>query len=283
MRTFPNRKSRSIPLKPSTRELTTGLEDLLANAAESVLDIYGNEDFDVVSKADGSPLTRADRAAHECIVDGLSRLTPDLPVLSEESAAVPFEVRRKWRQFWLVDPLDGTKEFIKRNGEFTLNIALVEGGKPLLGAVFAPVPDLLYIGSRDEGSWCRRDGSKKTLSGPGPIGNPVRLVASRSHRGEAVDAFHQTLVAAGQPCEFVSMGSSLKLCLVAEGEADVYPRFGPTMEWDTAAAQAVAEYAGCEVLSLDGTPLVYNKQDLLNPWFIVGARGSDWLSYLPQS
>ena len=262
------------------KKLLKPLEELLLEAGSAVMEIYGQDDFQVENKSDGSPLTLADRTAHELITDYLGRLTPDIPILSEESAEIPWTERQHWLTLWLVDPLDGTKEFIKRNGEFTLNIALIRNGKPVLGAVYAPVQKLLYIGCQGQGSYCVGRDKRQILSGPTGSGDVIRLVASRSHMSLAVGDFHQSLLAAGLKCEVIGMGSSLKLCLVAEGVADVYPRFGPTMEWDTAAAQAVVENAGGRVLTLDKEPLIYNKPDLHNPWFLVCAGNADWFAYV---
>ncbi|MEO7387777.1 MAG: 3'(2'),5'-bisphosphate nucleotidase CysQ, partial [Gammaproteobacteria bacterium] len=234
-------------------------------------------DHGVETKADQSPLTAADRAAHEVIAAGLARLAPEIPLWSEESAAIAWETRRQWPEFWLVDPLDGTKEFIKRNGEFTVNIALVRGHSPVLGVVHAPVLDRDYWGIAAGGAF------RASAGGPGepirvraPTATPVQVAGSRSHREPAMDGILERL----GPHSFVSMGSSLKFCLVAEGAADFYPRLGPTSEWDTAAAQAVVEAAGGAVLDLDGRPLRYNtRPEILNPFFIVrGDPGRDWLA-----
>lgn len=247
----------------------TLLKDIVAlahRAGTAILDVYAREDFGTTYKEEGSPLTLADRAANSVIIAGLSVFTPDVPVLSEESKAEPYEVRKNWRRLWIVDPLDGTKEFIKRNGEFTVNIALVEHGRPLLGVVYAPVPGVTYYGARGFGAFRLKDGVSKAIAVSGyGAGSPVKVVASRSHRGDAIDGF---LEKAGS-YEVVSMGSSLKFCLVAEGTAHLYPRLGPTMEWDTAAAQCVVEAAGGRVTDLEGRALAYNREDLLNPFFIV--------------
>ncbi|MEZ5305052.1 MAG: 3'(2'),5'-bisphosphate nucleotidase CysQ [Verrucomicrobiales bacterium] len=240
-------------------------------AGEAILEIYAR-DFSVVEKDDRSPLTEADRRSHEILCAALAERYPDLPILSEESKAAPYAERHGWPAFWLIDPLDGTKEFIKKNGEFTVNIALVEGGEPTLGVVLQPAAGIAYWGRRGEGAF-RRDaaGERRIEGGAHYAALPkVRVVGSRSHLTPEVEAFTESLRAAGKEVEFRSAGSSLKLCLVAEGAADVYPRFGPTMEWDTAAAQAVAEAAGRKVLAHPGgDPLRYNKPDLLNPWFVV--------------
>src|SRR5690606_12582560 len=224
------------------------------------------------TKDDKSPLTAADLAAHHAIVDGLTALTPGIPVLSEESAAVPFAERSAWSRYWLVDPLDGTREFVKRNGEFTVNIALIDGDAPVLGVVHVPVTGVTYFASVEDGAF-RQDGdaAPRAIASRTPPASPPVIVGSRSHAGESLKAF---LARLGEH-QLVSVGSSLKLCLVAEGVADCYPRFGLTSEWDTAAAQCVAEVAGATVTDLDGNRLRYNRKDsLLNPHFIVSGDPS---------
>ncbi|HHQ14291.1 MAG TPA: 3'(2'),5'-bisphosphate nucleotidase [Chromatiales bacterium] len=250
--------------------------DIARAAGREILAIY-ESDFEVETKADHSPLTAADSAAHRLIVARLNELTPDIPVWSEESAAIPYSERAGWTRFWLVDPLDGTKEFIKRNGEFTVNIALVEGHEPVLGIVHVPVSGRDYFGARGHGAFLDSGGEPQPIHVQRPAADPVRVVGSRSHRGASLEHFLQKL----GPHEIVPMGSSLKLCLVASGDADVYPRLGPTSEWDTAAAQAVVECAGGFVVDLDGHPLRYNTRvEVLNPYFIVyGDDSRDWLAY----
>lgn len=255
------------------------LLSLSREAGAAILRVYSlGGTISATYKEGGSPLTEADSAAHDIIVAGLERLTPNLPVLSEESRAEPYALRRRWKSFWLVDPLDGTKEFINRNGEFTVNIALIEDGAPVLGIVYAPVLDVAYYGVKGTGAF-------KTAPGSGPVpiktagygGGAVKVVASRSHRGEGLEAFLKRIGEA----ELVSMGSSLKLCLVAEGRAHIYPRLGPTMEWDTGAAQAVVEAAGGSVTDMEGRPLQYNKEDLTNPFFMVtGDPPFPWKRFL---
>lgn len=248
------------------------VRSIAATAAARILEVY-DTNFSVEAKSDDSPLTAADRAAHECIVAGLTALTPDIPVLSEESQALPFAQRAAWTRYWLVDPLDGTKEFIKRNGEFTVNIALVRGQTPVLGVVFQPVGDQLYWSSEIIGAWKSSEGGEAVrLSGGEHYSakGEVTVVASRSHLTDEVRDFIAALEAEGKKVEFHSAGSSLKLCLVAEGAADVYPRLGPTMEWDTAAAHAIALGSGRQVNEHGtGEALRYNKENLLNPYFIV--------------
>jgi 3'(2'), 5'-bisphosphate nucleotidase len=254
------------------------VRSIALDAGRRILDVYERE-FTVQEKADRSPLTEADRVAHELILARLTALTPDVPVLSEESAAAGYEQRRHWPRFWMVDPLDGTKEFINRNGEFTVNIALIEGDRPVLGVVYVPVLGQIYSACRGLGAFRQKAECKPETIRARQFssGKPV-VVASRSHAGPETEAM---LHAIGEH-DVVSMGSSLKFCLVATGSADVYPRLGPTMEWDTAAAQCVVEEAGGSVTDLDGAPLVYNKPDLHNPWFIVsGAGDTNWRRFLP--
>ena len=247
--------------------------DISRKAGEAILEIYGSDDFGVEIKEDESPLTLADRASNQVIVSGLTEAFPDIPIISEEMKETDYAERRDWEEYWLVDPLDGTKEFIKRNGEFTVNIALVRLGDPVFGVVYQPAGDRLYFGGSDLGSFLSISGgepekieNKKHYSDE----DEIVVVASRSHLTDEVMAFVDELTAQGKEVNFLSAGSSLKLCLVAEGKASVYPRFGPTMEWDTAAAHAVAVGAGKKVLNREtGFPLVYNKENLLNPWFIV--------------
>jgi 3'(2'), 5'-bisphosphate nucleotidase len=252
--------------------------EIARQAGQAILAIY-NQDFAVEHKADESPLTAADLASHRVITAGLGALTPDVPVLSEEGADIPFETRRRWTRYWLIDPLDGTREFVKRNGEFTVNIALVEDGRPVLGVVHVPVSGVSYVGRVDEGAWkLGPDGDPRAIRVNATRGVPTRVAGSRSHAGDSLQQFLQRL----GDHEIVSMGSSLKLCLVAEGAADVYPRLGPTSEWDTAAAQAVVEAAGGLVTDTSLEPLRYNTKDsLLNPHFLVfGDRNEDWGRFL---
>jgi 3'(2'), 5'-bisphosphate nucleotidase len=229
----------------------------------------------VTRKDDDSPLTAADLAAQRVIVAGLAGLEPRLPVLSEESPAAELAQRHEWRQFWLVDPLDGTREFLKRNGEFTVNIALVHEHQPVLGVVSAPALGLDYWGARGVGAWrAVSGGAPEPLRPTRPAASRPRVLGSRSHRGESLDALLARLGAH----ELVAVGSALKFGWLAEGRADFYPRLSPTSEWDTGAGQAVLEAAGCRVVGLDGKPLRYNERDtLLNPSFLCWADdGRDW-------
>ncbi len=261
--------------------LVEGVVALARAAGAAILDVYSCE-FEVEAKDDASPLTQADLAAHRLLVAGLRALSPALPVLSEEDAGVAWEVRRGWDRYWLVDPLDGTREFVKKNGEFTVNIALVEHGRPVLGVVYAPVFDYLLHARAGHGAWLRQSGEDIALSTRRPATTPLRVAASRSHLDARTAAFLDRL---GES-ERHGLGSSLKFCRIAEGRVDVYPRFGPTSEWDTAAAQCVLEAAGGAVLRLDGTPLRYNGKDsLLNPDFIalgdVDLPWREWLEAVP--
>jgi 3'(2'), 5'-bisphosphate nucleotidase len=270
-------------------------------AGSAILQVYRSSDFKVELKADKSPLTLADRNAHEIIMQHLSKF--DIPVLSEEGKNMPYEKRKTWDTFWLVDPLDGTKEFIKKNGEFTVNIAKISNNKPVAGVVFVPDKNILYFASSQIGAY-RADLSQIGDWLNGKTGDPDRfanlsdstaveivneltgnstklpvipstsrpytIVGSRSHATPELEAVVEEKRRQYGEVEFISAGSSLKLCLVAEGRADIYPRTGPTMEWDTAAGQAIVENAGGKVYQYDTTePLKYNKENLLNPWFIA--------------
>jgi 3'(2'), 5'-bisphosphate nucleotidase len=257
-------------------QLANEIAELARDAGVDILDVYSEHAATANSKADGSPLTLADMRAHRRIVAGLGALSPRLPILSEESAQIPFEVRRPWARYWLVDPLDGTKEFLSRNGEFTVNIALVVGHRPALGVVYAPARDTLHLGVVGVGAWRTVGGDPAhSIRAQARAHVPARVVGSRSHRGASLDAYLARL----GPHELVPIGSSLKLCLIAEGSADLYPRLGPTCEWDTAAGQAIVEAADGFVVTAAGAPLEYNnKPELLNPDFLAyGDRDRDWL------
>ncbi len=275
-------------MQDRSKWLMTAIESAIA-AGDAILDVYASADMSIEKKADDSPLTLADRRAHRIIkaaIDGFG-----IPVLSEEGRDIPFVERKAWPRMWIVDPLDGTKEFIKRNGEFTVNIALAEKGIPTLGVIFVPVADDLYFSDHELGAFkiagCRATGIGGKA--PGTIdslekliqkadrmplardaGRPFTIMGSRSHATPELNAYVDRMRETHGHVDFISAGSSLKICHVAEGRADIYPRLGPTMEWDTAAGQAIAMASGAQVVRHDdGTPLVYNKQDLLNPWFIV--------------
>jgi 3'(2'), 5'-bisphosphate nucleotidase len=231
-------------------------------AGEVIIEIYESGDFAIEAKADDSPLTLADKAGNEAIVNVLNQT--NLPILSEEGSSIPFEERSNWEYFWMIDPLDGTKEFIKRNGEFTVNIALIHRNRSILGVVYVPVTKDLYWACDQMGAW--KNGAKLHVNNREISGSGLKVVASRSHMNEETEAFIATL---NNPM-IVSKGSSLKLLMVAEGEADLYPRYAPTMEWDIAAAQIIVEEAGGRVLKSDvSDPIVMNKINLLNPYFLV--------------
>jgi 3'(2'), 5'-bisphosphate nucleotidase len=263
--------------------------DAAISAGRAILEVY-QTDFEVETKADHSPLTLADKRSHEIIKARLK--IHGIPFISEEGRHVAWETRRDWPLVWVVDPLDGTKEFVKRNGEFTVNIALVEKQQPVLGVVYAPVLDCLYFGCVQIGAYKIESAWKKNFFAQDPVAfedrlallkasavklpvaqtgeRPYTVVGSRSHATPELTRFVDKKREEKGEVEFVPAGSSLKICLVAEGAADVYPRLGPTMEWDTAAGQAVAQCSGTRVYAYDdGVPLKYNKPDLLNSWFVV--------------
>lgn len=255
--------------------------ELAIEAGDAILEVYAT-DFDVQEKDDSSPLTQADMASNRRIEQGLRALTPNIPVLSEESALPAFAERSQWETYWLVDPLDGTKEFVNRNGEFTVNIALIEKNRPVFGVVHVPVHHKTYFGCAGYGAELRDAGAEsRKIRVAEKSAERVRVVGSRSHGRSSLDGFLENL---GE-YEMHPMGSSLKFCLIAEGTADIYPRLGPTSEWDTAAAQAVVEQAGGSVVTLDGKPLSYNcKSDILNPHFlVVGPEDRDWLGMVQKS
>jgi len=265
-------------------------------AGDAILQVYHSANFQVEEKADSSPLTLADRRSHDVIMKHLSAF--DIPILSEEGHSVPYEKRKNWDSFWLIDPLDGTKEFIKKNGEFTVNIAMIRDHKPVAGVIFVPDRDILYFASDKTGSY-RADFSlisdlvnsqrldetgssqiEEMLTGiinqsaklpvDDSTDRPFAIAGSRSHSTPELEAFVEEKRREYGEVEFISAGSSLKLCLVAEGRADIYPRTGPTMEWDTAAGQAIVENAGGKVFQYDtDQQLEYNKENLLNPWFVA--------------
>jgi 3'(2'), 5'-bisphosphate nucleotidase len=265
------------------RDLIEGAIAIARAASDAILEVYDGE-FAVQRKADASPVTAADMAAHHIILDGLARLTPDVPVLSEESAdEIDFERRRPWQRLWLVDPLDGTREFVKRNGEFSVNLALIENGVSVFGLVLAPVGGALWYGSRDGGAF-RRDGERETaLHVQVPAAQPLRVAASRSHHNPRIEGFmvnaHREALGG---IAMLSLGSSLKFCRIAERALDLYPRFGPTSEWDTAAGQAVLEAAGGAVFDPQGRPFRYNQRSsILNGDFIaLGDPALPWREWL---
>lgn len=249
-------------------------------AGREILDIYESDDVGVEYKEDQSPLTRADRVAHDVLMRHLE--ATGIPVLSEEGKHMPFSERQGWRELWIVDPVDGTKEFIKRNGEFTVNVALVRDGRVAGGVVLAPVLGHAYVGVVGEGAWRLEVdmnvvpsvdeawSARSALPFVATAARPFTVVASRSHMSPETEAYVEEVRAEHGEVDLISKGSSLKLCMVAEGTADAYPRFAPTMEWDTAAGQAVCEAAGCDVVDqLTGETMRYNREELLNAWFLV--------------
>lgn len=260
-------------------QLLKAVNQIAQAAAKRIMEVYAT-DFDVEHKADKSPLTEADMAAHNTIVAGLKEITPDLPVLSEESANIPFTERQQWQRYWLVDPLDGTREFVKRNGEFTVNIALIDNHKPILGVVYVPVTGVNYYASIDAGAFkCEPNKPAERITTRACPENRLTVAGSRSHGSPQLEQF---LTLLNMEVDLVSIGSSLKSCLVAEGKADIYPRFGLTSEWDTAAAQCVVEQAGGYLTDMALNPLRYNtKESLLNPHFLVfGDANKKWSDYL---
>jgi 3'(2'), 5'-bisphosphate nucleotidase len=257
--------------------LNTAISAAISGSSK-ILEIYGHA-FEVEFKADNSPLTQADQLAHEAIYNCLS--STGLPVLSEEGSKIPYEVRKDWESFWMVDPLDGTKEFVKRNGEFTVNIALISRQKAIIGVILVPVSNVLYFASQAVGAFKIslegligtrvEDLVKRAATLPLPVSpDKVTVVGSRSHLSAETETFITDLQKKQPDLDFVSIGSSLKLCLVAEGRAHIYPRLGPTMEWDTAAGQAILELAGGKMVQAEnGEAVLYNKPHLLNPWFVA--------------
>lgn len=253
------------------------IEQIAKKAGKAIMLIY-DEEFNVEYKDDKSPLTMADLKANEIICSALTNLYPNIPIMSEENREIPYEKRKGWEYYWCIDPIDGTKEFIKKNGEFTVNIALIHKNKPVLGVVYAPAIDEMYKAKKGEGAF------KEVLSTQGSVISKEKLpihvnsgvaknmvvVASKSHLTKETQEFIDNLALNTEHLALVSKGSSLKLCMVAVGEADIYPRLAPTMEWDTAAADAVVREAGKMTYQFESNePVVYNKVDLLNPWFVV--------------
>jgi 3'(2'), 5'-bisphosphate nucleotidase len=257
------------------KELLEIAKKAAVEAGAEILRIYNDpsQDFGIEKKADNSPLTLADKAAHYCIMRYLQ--DTGIPVLSEEGQHLPYTERKLWKRLWVVDPLDGTKEFIKKNGEFTVNIALVEDGAPVLGVIYIPVTGILYYGIVGEGAWKEETLSKERTIEALPIERKrgedrFVVVASRSHMSPETEAYVEEIRRLHPNVQLISSGSSSKICLVAEGVADAYPRFAPTMEWDTAAGDAIARAASKRVVNAqDSSPLIYNKEDLHNPWFLV--------------
>jgi len=268
------------------KELLGKIAELSAEAGAAIMEVYESADFDISYKEGNSPLTRADTEANEVIIKGLKRLAPQVPILSEECTEAPYGQRRAWGIFWLVDPLDGTKEFIKKSGEFTVNIALIKDGSPVMGVVHMPTTGTTYTGLAGLGAFKQssRGERPKEITTLGYAGGKLKVVASLSHRNKELEGFLSSIEKAQEGnggVEALSMGSSLKLCLVAEGAAHLYPRIGPTMEWDTGAAHCIVTAAGGRVTDLRGKDLTYNKENLLNPYFIVaGAPAFPWQCHL---
>jgi 3'(2'), 5'-bisphosphate nucleotidase len=238
-------------------------------AGKAILEIY-QKDFSVEYKDDKSPLTEADKVSNEIIVDALKELTPEIPIISEENKLIDYEVRKSWKKCWLVDPIDGTKEFIKKNGEFTVNIALIENGNPILSVVGVPAQNIIFYAEHGKGAFKIENNITTKLMATTVSEDTIRIVGSRSHQTPELIAFVEEQKEKYPNVEFVAAGSSLKFCLIADGKADIYPRLGPTMEWDTAAGHLVATEAGTEVVIWNTkSKLTYNKENLLNPFFIV--------------
>jgi len=247
------------------------INSIAIEAGKRILEIYNSDFFDIESKFDSSPLTKADTCAHEFICEALSGLQPNLPILSEENKGITaYEIRKNWESFWLVDPLDGTKEFIKRNGQFTVNIALIKNGRPILGVVYAPVLSALYFAEEGAGAFKMTNSKTERLIREKSKTEKIRVVVSNSHLNQDTQDYISTLSKNADDIAYVKMGSSLKFCVLAEGIADIYPRLGPTMEWDTGAAHIIVKEAGMNIYSHEtGLPLIYNKEDILNPSFIT--------------
>lgn len=263
------------------KEFTNTAIKAALEAGKAILEVYNSTDLEIEFKSDNSPVTRADMIAHNIILEHLLPL--NIPVLSEESDNIPFAERKMWKKFWLVDPLDGTKEFIKRNHEFTVNIALIENNLPVLGIVYTPVKDILYIGELNMGAFRLEQATQindintallisRAIKLPDKQHDTIGVVASRSHLNNETSAFIEGLKRKYPDARIVTKGSSLKLCMIAEGEADYYPRFAPTYEWDIAAGHALLLSSGAylQLAGNDKEPFVYNKENLLNPWFIAG-------------
>ena len=266
-------------------DLHDRLIDIVRRAGDAILEVYAT-DFEVTDKADDSPLTQADLAAHRVIADGLAELDPTTPMISEESDPPPFAERKHWRRYWLVDPLDGTREFVSRNGEFTVNIALMEDGVPTLGVVGVPVQQRIFVGDckpSRRAAYVIEAGQRQELRTRRYAPPGVTVVASRSHGGTRLEAWLETLATTFGEVQRTPVGSSLKFCLLAEGKADFYPRLGPTSEWDIAAAAAVLTAAGGTVCQFNGNPIPYNaKESFLNPEFYAAADATHpWQKLLP--
>lgn len=270
---------------PLDRALLDAVLKIAADAGAAILRIYdASEQVNVITKSDDTPVTAADHAAHDIIIAGLKQLTPQIPVLSEESEQVAFAERSQWSCYWLVDPLDGTKEFINRTGEFTVNIALIDQHTPVLGVVTVPVKQWAYVAARGVGAFRIDAGQWKPIAIRKVVDGHLAIAGSRRHGAERLEPLLRRMEADGLQVDMTSMGSSLKFCLIAEGKADCYPRLGPTSEWDTAAAQAILTEAGGRVVDTAFRPLTYNhKESLLNPeFFALGDPAFPWADYLRE-
>ena len=268
---------------PAYHQYLNQVITIAKEAGVAIMQVYAT-DFNVEKKDDNSPLTQADLAAHHVIVNALAKLTPHIPVLSEESEAIDYDIRKEWQQYWLIDPLDGTREFVKRNGEFTVNIALIDRQQSVLGVVYAPVTEALYFASLGQGAYkqLKQNAAIRIHSKTLDIKQPI-VAGSRSHTDGRMLNFMRNLENnLGVKAELIRMGSSLKICLVAEGVADVYPRLGATSEWDTAAAHCVLSEAGGDIVDEAGLTLCYNsKRSLLNPFFFAKTAGTiNWASFM---
>lgn len=272
---------------PELEHLISPLKDIIIEAGAAILELYYSDSpIEVENKSDNSPVTKADHAAHIIIDKGLNALSTLYPVLSEEGSMASFEERGAWQRYWLVDPLDGTKEFINKNDEFTVNIALIDGAEAILGMVYVPVTDTLYYGAKNLGAWKEVKGVKQQIQvRPVGLGQDLTVVGSRRHGAEALEAMLKTIESRFKSINLVSMGSSLKICALAEGTADWYPRLALTSEWDTAAAHAVLSAAGGKIMDANLAPLVYNqKESILNPFFhAVGDSHFDWSSLIDKT
>jgi 3'(2'), 5'-bisphosphate nucleotidase len=268
-------------------KLIPALKNIIIEAGDAILEVYHSDSpIEVENKSDDSPVTKADHAAHIIIDNGLNALDTLYPILSEEGTMASFEERGTWKRYWLVDPLDGTKEFINKNDEFTVNIALIDGAEAILGLVYVPVTGTLYYGAKNLGAWKEVNGqAKKIQATPMTLGKDLIVVGSRRHGAEALDTMLKTIESQFKSIKLVSMGSSLKICALAEGTADWYPRLALTCEWDTAAAHAVLSAAGGKIMDPDLAPLEYNqKESLLNPFFhAVGDRDFNWNSLIDKT
>lgn len=251
------------------QELIFSTIEIAKEAGEAISEIY-NSDFDYQFKKDLSPITTADTLSHSIITERLKTVTPEIPILSEENCNISYNIRSQWKQYWLVDPLDGTKEFINKNGEFTVNIALIDKNTPIFGIIHIPVTNETYWGSKVSGSFYSSDKhDAKQIKVSENYQNPILIVASRSHPSSELDSLLETI----KDYKIINIGSSAKFCLVASGKADFYPRFGPTSEWDVAAGEAIVRFAGGHMMTIDGKPMSYNlKEDYLNPSFIVSSK-----------